>query len=98
MVVDLQTLEVIASFLVAAGAVVGTVAGYKVALHRIGTLERRADHSSEWRDEHVKEHGEAMQRITEEMGKLRTAIGELTSKVEAMLTWEQRRVGGRRDD
>ena len=95
MVVDLQTLAVIASFLVAAGAVVGTVAGYKVALHRIGVLEKRVDHSSEWRDEHVKEHGEVMQRMTEEMGKLRTIIAELKTKVESLLTVERRHTDGR---
>ena len=94
MVVDLQTLAVIASFLVAAGAVVGTVAGYKVALHRIGVLERRVDHSSEWRDEHVKEHGEAMQRVTEEMGKLGRLIAELSGKVDSLLKIEERRTGG----
>ena len=98
MVVDLQTLAVIASFLVAAGAVVGTVAGYKVALHRIGVLEKRVDHSSEWRDEHVREHGEVMQRVTEEMGKLRTVIAELTGKVDSLLKIEERRAGGGRHD
>ena len=98
MVVDLQTLAVIASFLVAAGAVVGTVAGYKVALHRIGVLERRVDHSSEWRDEHVREHGEAMQRVTEEMGRLRTIIAEVSTKVDSLLAMEHRRADGGRHD
>ena len=98
MVVDLQTLAVIATFVVAAGAMVGTVAGYKVALHRIGVLERRMDHSSEWRDEHVKEHGEVMQRVTEEMGKLGKLIAELSGKVDSLLALEQRLVGDRRND
>ena len=98
MVVDLQTLAVIASFLVAAGAVVGTVAGYKVALHRIGVLERRVDHSSEWRDEHVKEHGEVMQKVTEEMGKLGRLIAELTGKVDSLLKIEERRASGGHHD
>ena len=98
MVVDLQTLAVIASFLVAAGAVVGTVAGYKVALHRIGVLERRMDHNSEWRDEHVREHGEVMQRVTEEMGKLGRLIAELTGKVDSLLKIEERRATGGRHE
>ena len=98
MVVDLQTLGVIASFLVAAGAVVGTVAGYKVALHRIGVLEDRANHTSEWRDHHVQEHGAVMQRVTEEMGSLRTIIAEVSTKVDSLLTLEQGRARGGRHD
>jgi hypothetical protein len=97
MVVDLQTLAVIASFLVAASAVIGTVAGYKVALHRITVLERRVDHSSMWRDDHVKEHGEVMQRVTEEMGKLREVIAKLTGKVDSLLNMEGRAGGGHHD-
>ena len=92
-----QTLAAIIAIVCAFGSVVGTVAGYKVALHRIGVLERRADHSSEWRDKHVQEHGEVMQRVTEEMGKLGRLIAELSGKVDSLLQMEQRR-GGKHHD
>ena len=74
MVVDLQTLAVIASFLVAASAVIGTVAGYKVALHRIGVLEeQRWTTAPGGATSTSRSMGQVMQRVTEEMGRVRAS-------------------------
>ena len=68
MTVDLQMLAVLASLLMALGAIAGAVGGYKVALHRIHVLEKRVDRNSQWREAHVEGHAEASRKVAEEMG------------------------------
>ena len=85
MTVDLQMLAILASLLMALGSVVGVVAGYKVALHRITVLERRVDRNSQWREAHVEGHGEATRKVTEEMGQIRQQISELNGNVNLLI-------------